>query len=98
MQYFFFIIYYFSINQLHFCASLGVNVYRIERSPLQGKIRSPWAIKRVKQNNPNVTDKECFNDRLNAEANILRYFLLSFLLMGTVHNLERYVIYGQPLT
>lgn len=47
----------------------GVHIYRIERSPVIGKCRSPWVVKRLR----GASDKdEIISSRLIAEANILR--------------------------
>lgn len=47
---------------------LGVHIYRIERSPVIGKSRSPWVVKRLRGRNPD----EIISSRLLAEAEILR--------------------------
>ncbi|XP_036320223.1 lymphokine-activated killer T-cell-originated protein kinase [Rhagoletis pomonella] len=48
----------------------GVNVYRLERSPKCGQMRSPWAVKRIsKRANEHA---ELFNSRIHDEAEILR--------------------------
>lgn len=51
----------------------GVNVYQLDRSPRNGKMMSPWALKRVSkkitQNNG-----EIYETRIKEEAEILRYF------------------------
>ncbi|KAF5279215.1 hypothetical protein FQR65_LT03463 [Abscondita terminalis] len=47
----------------------GVAVYKLDRSPHENKIRSPWAIKKLlKRNISNAT----YGERLNEEAEILR--------------------------
>lgn len=48
---------------------LGVHIYRIERSPVTGKTRSPWVVKRLR----GARNKdEVISSRLLAEANILK--------------------------
>ncbi|ALC49394.1 CG8173, partial [Drosophila busckii] len=49
----------------------GVSVYRLDRSPKQGHIRSPWAVKRITQRT-RATKDPLFNDRIIHEAAILR--------------------------
>ncbi|KAH8345010.1 lymphokine-activated killer T-cell-originated protein kinase [Drosophila kikkawai] len=49
----------------------GVSVYRLDRSPRQGQIRSPWAVKRITQN-PRIRKDPLFNKRIVYEAEILR--------------------------
>lgn len=51
---------------------LGVEVYRVDRSPLMGKIRSPWAIKRISKRSAKTDQGETFTERLTEEATILR--------------------------
>lgn len=47
----------------------GVHIYRIERSPVVGKKRSPWVVKRLR----GMSNKdEVISSRLLAEANILK--------------------------
>ncbi|XP_031621813.1 lymphokine-activated killer T-cell-originated protein kinase [Contarinia nasturtii] len=46
----------------------GVHIYRIERSPVVGKIRSPWVVKRLRSKNSD----EVISSRLFAEAAILK--------------------------
>ncbi|XP_054728094.1 lymphokine-activated killer T-cell-originated protein kinase [Anastrepha obliqua] len=51
----------------------GVNVYRLERSPKCGQVRSPWAVKRIsKRICNNESAAEIFNSRIHEEAEILR--------------------------
>ncbi|KAH8338828.1 hypothetical protein KR074_001559 [Drosophila pseudoananassae] len=49
----------------------GVSVYRLDRSPRQGQIRSPWAVKRITQD-PRIKRNPVFNERIMYEAQILR--------------------------
>ncbi|XP_017048042.1 lymphokine-activated killer T-cell-originated protein kinase isoform X2 [Drosophila ficusphila] len=49
----------------------GVSVYRLDRSPRCGQIRSPWAVKRLNQN-MRVKKDTLFNERIVHEAEILR--------------------------
>ncbi|EDW05527.1 lymphokine-activated killer T-cell-originated protein kinase [Drosophila mojavensis] len=49
----------------------GVSVYRLDRSPKLGRIRSPWAVKRITQRTRAKKDT-LFNDRIIHEAAILR--------------------------
>ncbi|XP_016985309.1 lymphokine-activated killer T-cell-originated protein kinase [Drosophila rhopaloa] len=49
----------------------GVSVYRLDRSPRCGQIRSPWAVKRITQNMRAKKDT-LFNERIVHEAEILR--------------------------
>ncbi|KAL7744564.1 hypothetical protein ACLKA6_017081 [Drosophila palustris] len=49
----------------------GVSVYRLDRSPKRGHIRSPWAVKRITQRTRAKKDT-LFNDRIIHEAAILR--------------------------
>lgn len=49
----------------------GVSVYRLDRSPKRGHIRSPWAVKRITQRTRAQKDT-VFNDRIIHEAAILR--------------------------
>ncbi|XP_023161940.1 lymphokine-activated killer T-cell-originated protein kinase [Drosophila hydei] len=49
----------------------GVSVYRLDRSPKLGHIRSPWAVKRITQRTRAKKDT-IFNDRIIHEAAILR--------------------------
>ncbi|XP_034489896.1 lymphokine-activated killer T-cell-originated protein kinase [Drosophila innubila] len=49
----------------------GVSVYRLDRSPRHGHIRSPWAVKRITQRTRAKKDT-LFNDRIVREAAILR--------------------------
>ncbi|KAH8289759.1 hypothetical protein KR054_010474 [Drosophila jambulina] len=49
----------------------GVSVYRLDRSPRQGQIRSPWAVKRITQNT-RIKKDPLFNKRIVYEAEILR--------------------------
>ncbi|XP_020800898.1 lymphokine-activated killer T-cell-originated protein kinase [Drosophila serrata] len=49
----------------------GVSVYRLDRSPRQGQIRSPWAVKRITQNT-RIRKDPLFNERIVYEAEILR--------------------------
>ncbi|XP_016996086.2 lymphokine-activated killer T-cell-originated protein kinase [Drosophila takahashii] len=49
----------------------GVSVYRLDRSPRLGQIRSPWAVKRITQNMRAKRDT-LFNERIVHEADILR--------------------------
>lgn len=49
----------------------GVNVYRLERSPQKGVVRSPWAVKRISQKAKEI-GQEVFNSRILDEAKILR--------------------------
>ncbi|TDG42995.1 hypothetical protein AWZ03_010580 [Drosophila navojoa] len=49
----------------------GVSVYRLDRSPKLGRIRSPWAVKRITQRTRAKKDT-MFNDRIIHEAAILR--------------------------
>lgn len=51
----------------------GVNVYKLERSPKCGEIRSPWAVKRISQRTRKNEHASLFNARIHEEANILRY-------------------------
>lgn len=51
----------------------GVEVYRIERSPLRGCLRSPWALKRItRRAAESHEDAATFRQRLADEATILR--------------------------
>lgn len=50
----------------------GVNVYKLERSPKHGEMRSPWAVKRVSQRTRNNEHATLFNSRIHEEAEILR--------------------------
>ncbi|XP_004521003.1 lymphokine-activated killer T-cell-originated protein kinase isoform X1 [Ceratitis capitata] len=50
----------------------GVNVYKLERSPKCGQVRSPWAVKRVSQRMRNNENANIFNTRIQEEAEILR--------------------------
>lgn len=63
-------------NNILFSLSLcaGVQVYRIERSPLNGCHRSPWALKRVtrRADEADGTTAALFNARLDTEARTLR--------------------------
>ncbi|XP_017067379.1 lymphokine-activated killer T-cell-originated protein kinase [Drosophila eugracilis] len=49
----------------------GVSVYRLDRSPRHGQIRSPWAVKRITQR-MRVRKDMIFNERIVHEADILR--------------------------
>ncbi|XP_030569343.1 lymphokine-activated killer T-cell-originated protein kinase [Drosophila novamexicana] len=49
----------------------GVSVYRLDRSPKLGRIRSPWAVKRITQRTRAKKDP-VYNDRIIHEAAILR--------------------------
>ncbi|EDW46295.1 GM13297 [Drosophila sechellia] len=49
----------------------GIRVYRLDRSPRLGEIRSPWAVKRITQN-MRVKKDTLFNERIVHEADILR--------------------------
>jgi len=49
----------------------GVSVYRLDRSPRLGQIRSPWAVKRITQS-MRVRKDTLFNARIVHEADILR--------------------------
>ncbi|KAH8396153.1 hypothetical protein KR222_004139 [Zaprionus bogoriensis] len=49
----------------------GVSVYRLDRSPKRGNIRSPWAVKRITQRTRANKDT-VYNDRIVLEAAILR--------------------------
>ncbi|XP_017870311.1 PREDICTED: lymphokine-activated killer T-cell-originated protein kinase [Drosophila arizonae] len=49
----------------------GVSVYRLDRSPKLGRIRSPWAVKRITQRTRAKKDT-LFNERIIHEAAILR--------------------------
>ncbi|KAI8033209.1 lymphokine-activated killer T-cell-originated protein kinase [Drosophila gunungcola] len=49
----------------------GVSVYRLDRSPRRGQIRSPWAVKRI-THNMRVKKDTLFNERIVHEAEILR--------------------------
>ncbi|XP_030378618.1 lymphokine-activated killer T-cell-originated protein kinase [Scaptodrosophila lebanonensis] len=49
----------------------GVSVYRLDRSPKQGQIRSPWAVKRITQRT-RATKDTLLNERIIREADILR--------------------------
>ncbi|XP_041451900.1 lymphokine-activated killer T-cell-originated protein kinase-like [Drosophila obscura] len=49
----------------------GVKVYRLDRSPRRGQIRSPWAVKRITQDALEKKDL-VFNKRILHEAEILR--------------------------
>jgi len=50
----------------------GVSVYRLDRSPRLGQIRSPWAVKRITQS-MRVRKDTLFNARIVHEADILRW-------------------------
>ena len=52
-----------------FSPLLGMNVYRMIRSPKQGALQSPWAVKKV--NKKATVDAEV-NKRLYDEAKLLR--------------------------
>ncbi|XP_055844874.1 lymphokine-activated killer T-cell-originated protein kinase [Episyrphus balteatus] len=58
-----------------FMKSLGygtcVNVYKLDRSPRCGQIRSPWAVKRVSRRARGAGNLE-YNTRIQEEAEILR--------------------------
>lgn len=47
----------------------GVHIYRIERSPVIGKTRSPWVVKRLRGGR---NRDEVIQSRLIAEAEILK--------------------------
>ncbi|EDW00022.1 lymphokine-activated killer T-cell-originated protein kinase [Drosophila grimshawi] len=49
----------------------GVSVYRLDRSPKLGNIRSPWAVKRITQRT-RVKKDPIYNERIIHEAAILR--------------------------
>ncbi|BFF94875.1 lymphokine-activated killer T-cell-originated protein kinase-like [Drosophila madeirensis] len=49
----------------------GVKVYRLDRSPRHGQIRTPWAIKRITQDAREKKDL-IFNERILHEAEILK--------------------------
>ncbi|EDW78399.1 uncharacterized protein Dwil_GK16200 [Drosophila willistoni] len=49
----------------------GVSVYRLDRSPRLGQIRSPWAVKKILKNTLAKKDK-LFDERIVYEADILR--------------------------
>ncbi|XP_034666813.1 lymphokine-activated killer T-cell-originated protein kinase-like [Drosophila subobscura] len=49
----------------------GVKVYRLDRSPRHGQIRTPWAIKRITQDAWEKKDL-IFNERILHEAEILK--------------------------
>ncbi|XP_067640907.1 lymphokine-activated killer T-cell-originated protein kinase-like isoform X2 [Eurosta solidaginis] len=50
----------------------GVNVYKLERSPKCGQMRSPWAVKRISQRIRANEHAALFNARIHEEAEILR--------------------------
>lgn len=50
----------------------GVNVFRLDRSPLAGRMRSPWAIKRISRTTRGSNRQILFETRLKSEADILR--------------------------
>ncbi|KAH8264737.1 hypothetical protein KR044_008806 [Drosophila immigrans] len=49
----------------------GVSVYRLDRSPKHGHIRSPWAVKRITQRT-RAKKEMVYNERIVHEAAILR--------------------------
>ncbi|KAH8419738.1 hypothetical protein KR009_002004 [Drosophila setifemur] len=49
----------------------GVSVYRLDRSPRHGQVRSPWAVKRITENTRARKDP-IYNERIVREAQILR--------------------------
>ncbi|KAH8304630.1 hypothetical protein KR018_004444 [Drosophila ironensis] len=49
----------------------GVSVYRLDRSPRHGQVRSPWAVKRVTRNT-RIRRDPLYNERILHEAQILR--------------------------
>ncbi|CAG9829195.1 unnamed protein product [Diabrotica balteata] len=50
----------------------SVVVYELQRSPIPGKFRSPWAIKKLIRSHKNRDTSTFINDRLKNEADILR--------------------------
>lgn len=60
------------LRNTQFILKKGVEVYRIDRSPLCGAIRSPWAIKRMIRRNFDDSQKIVYEDRITEEASVLR--------------------------
>lgn len=59
----------FNFFAIRFHFHAGVHIYRIERSPVVGKNRSPWVVKRLRGAQ---SKDEVISSRLLAEANILK--------------------------